>query len=180
MKSQILVKRYTQGLVNSLGDEEEYSALQRELSAFRELLNRHKNLNDTLLNPFLPASRKTQIARELLAERFSEKKAARFILLLVENNRLEILSDIIKALPDAWNEEKGIHTFEVASVVPLNSDQRKRLERKLERLEKAPVIVKYRIDPTLVGGLWIRRKNIVYDVSIKGHLSRLKEKIIEG
>jgi len=51
---------------------------------------------------------------------------------------------------------------------------------KLERLEKKPVVLKYRIDPELVGGLMIKRKNIVYDISIKGSLLKLKEKIIEG
>ena len=79
-----------------------------------------------------------------------------------------------------WNEEKGVNTYEVSSVIPLSDDQRKKLKVKLERLEKRPVVLKYRIDPELVGGLMIERKNIVYDISIKGSLLKLKEKIIEG
>ena len=180
MKSQILVKRYTLGLVNSIKDEAEFSALLGELSAFRELLHAHKKLKDTLLNPFLPTSRKVQIARELLASTSTGKKAQRCIRLLVENDRLELLPGIIESLPDAWNEEKGVDTYEVASVVPLSDDQRKKLKMKLERLEKRPVVLKYRIEPELVGGLLIKRKNIVYDISIKGSLLKLKEKIIEG
>ncbi len=180
MKSHILVKRYTLGLVNSVKDEAEFSALLRELSAFNGLLLTHKDLKDTLLNPFLPLSRKLQIAQELLASTSTEKKAERCILLLVENGRLELLPQIIESLPDAWNEEKGVNTYEVASVVPLSDDQRKKLKVKLERLEKKPVVLKYRLNPELVGGLMIKRKNIVYDISIKGSLLRLKEKIIEG
>ena len=180
MKSQILVKRYTLGLVNSIKDEAEFSALIGELSAFSGLLHTHKELKDTLLNPFLPTSRKVQIAHELLATTSIRKKAQRCILLLVENDRLELLPEIIESLPDAWNEEKGVDTYEVASVVPLSDDQRKKLKVKLERLEKKPVVLKYRIDPELVGGLMIKRKNIVYDISIKGSLLKLKEKIIEG
>jgi len=180
MKSHILVKRYTLGLVNSVKNEAEFSALLRELSAFNGLLQTHKDLKDTLLNPFLPLSRKLQIAQELLASTSTEKKAERCILLLVENGRLELLPQIIESLPDAWNDEKGVNTYEVASVVPLSDDQRKKLKVKLERLEKKPVVLKYRLDPELVGGLMIKRKNIVYDISIKGSLLRLKEKIIEG
>ena len=180
MKSQILVKRYTQGLVNSVKDETEFSAIHRELSAFWELLNAHKRLVDTLFNPFLPTSRKKQIARELLASKPTGNKAVRFLLLLVENDRLELLPEIIQVLPDAWNEEKGVHTYEVASVVPLSDDQRKKLKEKLEHFEKRPVVLKYRIDRELVGGLLIKRKNIVYDISIQGSLLKLKEKIIEG
>lgn len=180
MKSQILVKRYTLGLVNSIKDETEFSALLGGLSAFSELLQAYRKLKDTLFSPFLPTSRKMQIAQELLASESVRKKAERFILLLVENNRLELLPGIIESLPDVWNEEKGVDTYEVASVVPLSDGQRRKLKVKLERLEKKPVLLKYRIDPELVGGLLIKRKNIVYDISIKGSLLKLKEKIIEG
>ncbi|MHC4737145.1 MAG: ATP synthase F1 subunit delta, partial [Planctomycetota bacterium] len=86
----------------------------------------------------------------------------------------------IESLPEVWNEQKGTYTFEVASVVPLTDEQRKKLGKKLELLEKRPVELKYRIDPELVGGLWVRRGNIVYDVSIKGNLMKLKEEISEG
>ena len=53
-------------------------------------------------------------------------------------------------------------------------------KKKLELLENKPVFLKYRSDPSLVGGLSIRKGNIVYDVSIRGNLGRLKENIIEG
>jgi F-type H+-transporting ATPase subunit delta len=180
MKSQILVKRYNQGLVNSIKDEVGFSVLHRELSAFNELLNTNKRLKDILFNPFLPTSRKIQIVQELMAAGSLGKKAVRFILLLVENNRINLFPEIIQALPDAWNQEKGIDTYEVASVVPLSDDQKRNLKEKLEQIEMKNVVLKYRIDPELVGGLWIKKKNIVYDISIKGNLSKLKEKIIEG
>ena len=180
MKSQILVRRYTQGLVNSVKYETEFSTLSRELSDFKELLDAHKNLMDTLSNPFLPTSRKKQIARELLASTSIGTKSVRFLLLLVENDRLELLPEIIQALPEAWNEEIGVYTYEVASVVPLSDDQRKKLKERLEHLDQRPVVLKYRIDQELVGGLLIKRKNTVYDISIQGNLLKLKEKIIEG
>ncbi|MGB2843723.1 MAG: ATP synthase F1 subunit delta, partial [Candidatus Aminicenantaceae bacterium] len=179
MKDQILIKRYTQGLVNSIKDEEELSALSGELSDFAELLEKHKELKNTLCSQFLPTTKKIQVAEDILVKKSLGKKISRFILLLVENNRLELLLDIIKSLPDVWNEEKGIYTFDVVSVVPLTEAQRKDLKNKLELLERRPVVLKYRIDPELVGGLWIQRGNIVYDASIKGDLMKLKEKICE-
>ncbi|NIM57884.1 MAG: ATP synthase F1 subunit delta [Candidatus Aminicenantes bacterium] len=180
MKSKIIVKRYTQGLVNSIKSEAEFSAISQELSNFALLLNKHEKLKDTLLSPFLPTSKKTQIAEEVLSKQALGEKASRLISLLVENNRLGLFPDIIESLPEVWNEQRGTYTYEVASVVPLTDDQRKKLEKKLESLERRPVILKYRIDPELVGGLCVRRENIVYDVSIKGNLMKLREEISEG
>ncbi len=40
--------------------------------------------------------------------------------------------------------------------------------------------LKYRLDGSLIGGLALRKGNVEYDVSLKGGLERLREKIIEG
>jgi F-type H+-transporting ATPase subunit delta len=180
MKNEILTKRYTQGLINSVKDEAEFSALSREISDFSELLQSHKELKDALSSPLLPLSKKKQIAEEILVKKSVAEKTLRFILLVVKNMRIELLPEIVESLPEAWNEKKGVSTLEVASVVPLSDRQKKKLQEKLMKLEKRKVSLKYRIDPELIAGLWIRRGNIVYDVSLKGSLVNLKDKIIEG
>jgi len=180
MKNEILTRRYTQGLINSVKDEAEFSALRREISDFSELLQSHKELKDALMSPLLPLSKKKEIAEEILVKKSAAEKTLRFILLVVEKMRLELLPEIVEAMPEAWNEKKGVSTLEVASVVPLSDKQKEKLQERLARLEKRQVSLKYRIDPELIAGLWIRRRNIVYDVSLKGSLVNLKDKIIEG
>jgi F-type H+-transporting ATPase subunit delta len=180
MKNEVLTKRYTQGLVNSVKDETEFSALSREISDFSELLESYKELKDVLSNPLLPMSKKKQIAEEILVKKSVAEKTLRFILLMVENMRLELLPEIVESMPEVWNEKKGVSTFEVASVVPLSDEQKKKLQEKLMKLEKRQVSLKYRIDPELIAGLWIKNGNIVYDVSLKGSLVCLKDKMIEG
>ncbi len=180
MKNQVLIKRYSQGLINSVKDESEFSVLSRQLSAISDLLSENKELRDILHNPFLPASKRKQIVEEVLGRSSYAQKTIRLISLLLENNRLDLLPGISESIPEVWNEKKGISTYEVASVVPLSGVQQKKLKGKLELLEKKPVILKYRIEPELLGGLWIKRGNIVYDTSLRGHLMKLREKIIEG
>ncbi len=180
MKNQILVRRYTQGLIKSLQDDPEFSRVSGDLSHFAGLLYRERKLDDVLNSPFLSAARKKRVADEILARLPYAEKAKRFIRLLVENKRLELFAGIMDSLAEAWNDERGISTCEVASVAPLSPGQKKRLEGKLASLTKGPVVLKYRIDPELLGGLRIRRKNIVYDGSIKGYLTKLREIICEG
>ena len=179
MKSQVLLRRYTQGLINTVEDQVEFDALYRDLSAFAELLNQEKKLKETFHSPFLPTSKRVDIARAVLDSVEIEDKARRFILLLVEKNRLGLFDSMIATLPVHWNEEQGITTFEVSSVVPLSETQKTTLNRKLEMLEKRSVDINYKIDPSIIGGLSIRKGNIVYDVSIEGSLNRLKETLSE-
>ena len=180
MKNQVLVKRYSLGLIHAAGDEAEYSALFRELDEFNRLLLSRPRLFSHFARPFLPTSRKKIMAREILKETGAADKLSRFILLLIENERLELLPEIVSALPDIWNEEKGIVTIEVISVIPLTEEQKSRLMQRLERLEGRPVILRYRNDPSLIGGLSLQKGNIVYDASIQGNLDKLQDHISEG
>ncbi len=180
MKTQSLIRRYTQGLVEALKDEKEFLTLSRELSDFAELLLSHKQLAEALAYPFFSNDKKIQIIKDILAKKKFSQKMSRFVLVLAENNRLELLPEILELLPSRWNEKKGIFTIEVFSAVPLKEVQKKELEKKLESLEKGPVFLKYSIDPELIGGLCLRKGNLVYDISLRGSLSKMKEEIIEG
>ncbi|MBE0460617.1 MAG: ATP synthase F1 subunit delta [Candidatus Aminicenantes bacterium] len=180
MKNRIIIKRYAQGFVNSVKDKQEFTVLYKQLTAFENLLSAQEEVKDALTSRFLTVTKKKEIAEQILEKMEMEKKVLRFILLLVQNNRLELFSAIWKSLPDVWDETKGISVFEVFSVVPLTDKQKQKLTEKLEYLEKKPVSLKYKIDPTLIGGLSVKKGNVIYDISIKGNLMRLKELMSEG
>lgn len=180
MKSQVLVKRYTRGLVNSTKDDVEFAVIGEKLHEFESLLSSQKKLKDALASHFLPVVKKVGIAKEILSRISLTAKAERFILLLVEKGRIALLPDILELLPDLWNDKKGVSAFEVFSVISLTNAQKRRLEEQLERIEKKPVFLKYKKDSSLIGGLSVRRHNLVYDASIRGDLSKIKEKISEG
>ena len=180
MRSQILAKRYTQGLVNAIQDENEFAAVGLELAGFSTLLSTRQDLTEVLASPFVAAKKKNQIIKDILAVSSYSEKMTRFICLLLDHNRLHLLGDILRAFPVLWNERKGVSTFEVSSVVSLTKAQKERLEAQLERVEKRPVCLRYKIDPELVAGISLKKGNFVYDASIRGHLFKLKEKISEG
>jgi len=180
MKRQILVKRYAQGLINTIKKSKEFDLLYRNLEAFERILANHTKLRTLLKSSFISQTKKKDVTVEVLKNLSLEEKTCRFLILLVENNRLILLPEILKLLPLLWNEKQGISSIEVSSVVPLSDSQKKKLQDKLEKLEKRPVSLEYKINPGLIGGLSIRKKNIIYDVSIKGSLDRLEEFIKEG
>jgi F-type H+-transporting ATPase subunit delta len=180
MKNRTLVRRYTRGLVNAIHDEKEYREIQQQLADFQQFLLTQEKLNHILIKSLLPASKKQAVGQAILAKQGLQPKTSRFILLLISNGRLGLLADILEVLQDFWNEEQGISSFEVSSVVLLSDEQKKSLRMKLERLEKRDVFLNYKIDPELIGGVSIRQGNIVYDASLNGALEKLREKISEG
>lgn len=180
MKTLLLVKKYTLGLVNALKDEEEFSVVSQELRQFASLLATHPELSRALSHPYIPAARKALLINEILTRAGASGKTTRFLLLLLEHGRLGLLSEILQTLPVYWHEKKGVTTYEVSSVVYLSEGQKDRLKRELEHLEKRPVFLQFKIDPDLVAGLSLRKGNVIYDASLRGHLRKLRERICEG
>jgi len=179
MINKILVRRYTRGLINSISDEDEFGVISRQLLDFQEFLSGQKKLQQIFFKSVLPTSRKRAIGEEILEKKDLLPKVQRFLLLLIENGRLELLPDLLDHLPEMWNIELGISSFEISSVISLSDSQKKVLADKLEKMEKKPVFLKYKIDPDLIGGVSIRQGNIIYDASLRGALTKLQEIISE-
>lgn len=180
MKNQILIKRYTHGLVNALEDDAEFRRVGGDLEGFAGLASSKEDLRLALANPFLNVRKRASIVEEILGLMACHEKTKRFLGLLVEHGRLDLLEEIRAALPQAWNEKRGVMTYAAVSAVPMTDAQKDRLKAALERLEKKPVSIVARIDPGIIGGLAVMKGNIVYDASIEGDLLKLKEKIQEG
>jgi len=180
MKAQILVKRYANGLVDSLKDDKEFNRVFGQIESFQKMVTSSQDLGDVLLKPFVPKSKANKVVKELLNKAKADQKAIRFVLLLIENERVDLLDDIIEILPEAWNEKKGILTLEVSTAISLKKNQKDQLKKKLEKIEKKPVWLKYKIDKEIIGGLSIRKENTFYDVSIRGDLMKLSENIKQG
>ena len=180
MKNPALARRYTEGLAAALRDEDEYAAVRADLAAFSALLLESPALEAVLVRPFVPLERKMGVVEDLFERLRAQAKTRRFLRLLLQHGRCEILPAVVRNLPAAWDARRGVVPFEVRSVAELSAGQKARLEAALRALENRPVVCSYVLDPALLGGLSVRKGNLIYDVSLRGQLERLKNEIREG
>lgn len=180
MKAQALVKRYAHGLVAACREEAEWELILTELKEIKRLFTGHRELKSLVENPFLPRTKKKNIIEEIINNLKLLPKVRRFLLLINEHQRMNLLNDIVTYLPYAWMEEKGVAIFEVRSAVPLEKDEVESLKEKLTELEATPVHLDLVVDPEILAGIRIRKGNVVYDASIKGQLNKIKEILCEG
>ncbi len=180
MKKDILVQRYAHGLIDALRDGREFEAVRGELESMAGLFFAPGALEQFLASPFVVKARKADALRGILSRAALDPKTTRFLLLLLDKGRMDILPDIVRALPDLWREHQGILTARVVSAVPLSEDQRRRLKERLEGLEGRPVGLTFALDPDLIGGLTVTLDHRLLDVSVKGQAEKLRETIIEG
>jgi F-type H+-transporting ATPase subunit delta len=177
MKNLALVKKYAQGLVQAVGDETEFVSVGADIHAFLGLFDSREDLHKALVSPFVNARKRLAVLEGVLARLGTGPKASRFLTLLLHHKRLDLLAAIADALPEAWSEHHGVVTYEVTSAVPLTDTQKARLAEGLEASEKRPVRLVVQTDPSIGGGLAVRKGHIVYDASVEGQLAAIQERL---
>jgi F-type H+-transporting ATPase subunit delta len=177
MKNPALVKKYAQAFARAAADEREFAAAGAEVRAFLEAFAAHAELRRAVVSPFVNARRREAVLGEVLARLGTGPKAGRFLRLLQQHKRLDLLPEIVAAFPEAWSDRLGVVTYEVTSAVPLTEAQKARLARGLEASEKRPVRLVPRTDPAVLGGLALRKGHIVYDASVEGTLAAIRERL---
>jgi F-type H+-transporting ATPase subunit delta len=177
MKSPALVKKYAQAFAQAVADEKEFAAVGAEVRAFLEVFLAHADFRRAVVSPFINARKRQALLATVLGRLGTGPKATRFLTLLQRHKRMELLPDIVAALPEAWSGRLGVVTYEVTSAVALTEAQEDRLARGLEAVEKKPVRLATRTDPAVLGGLAVRKGHIVYDASIEGELAAIRERL---
>ncbi len=80
-------------------------------------------------------------------------------------------------LVERW---QGVQRAEVVSAVPLTGDETKRLLAELARLTGKKIKLAARVDPCVVGGLYVRIGDRVIDRTVKTLLAEVEHRLFEA
>ncbi|EGL54278.1 MAG: F0F1 ATP synthase subunit delta [Pseudomonadota bacterium] len=119
-------------------------------------------------------------AVDLLAEIAGDAMTAdarNFLLLLAENNRLLLLTDITVLFEALREEAEKLMTADVISARPLTEEQAAKISAALKARLGRDITLNTTIDESLLGGAIIRAGDMVIDGSAVGKLNRLANAI---
>ena len=91
--------------------------------------------------------------------------------------RVELLPEIALAYEARSDEANGVTRGEVRSSTVLTSEERARIESKVSEVTKKKVILTYKEDPEVIGGLIAEVGGYRFDDTLRSHLKRLKDDI---
>lgn len=102
-----------------------------------------------------------------------------FLILLLRRNRIEHLFEIIDEFEFLVELEEGVTPGVVHSAVPMNDDERQRLQDKLEAVTGRKFDLKFKVNPQLIGGVKVQYKDILFDSSIQTYLNDLRQRLMK-
>jgi len=175
MTNRSAAARYARALLDVSRKEGDPQAVDADLEAFVSLVRGNPELERALVNPAIPAARKSGLVKELLARDPVNPVLAKLLVLLADRGRLVLLPDLQEDYRRRLMDLMQIVQAEVTSAVPLPAAAAQALERAIAERTGRTVRLTARVDPALIGGVVTRIGSVVYDGSVKRQLEKMKD-----
>lgn len=148
-----------------------------ELQAFESVLRSSGELQNALISPAVPPSRKRAVVGRLADTLKLSRVTRNFLFVLIDHRRLASLADIVQSFETVADERLGFARADVTSAREIAEPQRKQLNAQLERLSGKRIRARYSVDDSLIGGVVARIGSTVYDGSVRGQLNNLGKRL---
>lgn len=133
------------------------------------------------LRLFLEGPQITTEAKEQLIERVFKDKLNpllhQLLIVLLNKGRIEYMRPILDRFKILVERDQGLYEAEVATAVSLDDDQKQQMQSALESFTSSRLRIQYRVDPSLIGGVWFKYGDTLVDDSVKGKLVRLRQQL---
>jgi F-type H+-transporting ATPase subunit delta len=167
-------RRYATAAFTVAGRTGEYDTWLQTLGELARVLQM-PSARTVFLSPAVPATQKAAALDRILPN--AAPMVRNFVHILVERDRLDEVPGIVDALRELINVQRGIVTADVTTAVPLDADMERLVAQRLAtHLGREPdkVIIRSRVDPSIIGGVVARIGDQVIDDSVRGRIERLR------
>lgn len=167
-----IIKVYARTLLDLAAAADADAKVGADLATISEAVAANPALADALSDASLPAEKKAAVIAELFAGVSPE--ALGVALSFIERVGAKNLGSLVTAFDEVVKNERGVVVAEVTTASPLGDDVRAKLIEKLSANIGKPVIVRERVDGSLLGGIRINVAGRVLDGSIKAQLGSVR------
>lgn len=167
-------ERYTRALFEVAAERSNQDRVLAELRVISEAFEKNPELMDFFLSPTISEEAKKTVLKNTFEQKVSQD-IYNLLLLLNEKGRMGVLSAIVLSFERLIDESRGVSRGVVRSASTLDPEQRKGIEETVKKVTGKQVILKFEVDPTLVGGLIAKVGGWTFDDSLSSHLTSLRE-----
>ena len=171
--SAALVSRYARSLFQAALDADALEAVHADLSAVTAVWREQREFALLVMNPRL-SREKVRALLDALADRIgAHHLTRRFLRLLIEKERLEILSDVGSHFDRLWRDHQGEVEVTVTTALSVSEETQARVRDHLAARSGKTPLVTWRQDEAILGGLIVAWPDRIFDGSLSRKLENL-------
>lgn len=177
MRNMQLASRYARALYGLAKENGEQDAVFNQMRVVEEAFALDPSITEFIESPLMRPSDKVKALEKVVADLTMSETLKNFLLLLAKKNRLTIFANVVSAYQVISDEAHGVTRGVVRSATVLDPAERQRISELVSRATKKQVILTYKEDPSLLGGLVAEVGSLTFDDSLISHLNRINEQL---
>ncbi|MHC1744437.1 MAG: ATP synthase F1 subunit delta [Syntrophobacteraceae bacterium] len=180
MKNLVIAKRYAKALFHLALEGKQVEQYCQELDGFAGLLKEVPSLADAIQNRLYPEATRTSILAMVTEKAGLAPIMRSFISLLLEKGRVQNLPEVAEFYHKLMDEHANIARAKLSAASALDEGAIQDIAKTLEKMTGKKVVVEFKQDPSLIGGVVAQIGDLVLDGSVKRQLLNFKETLKRG
>ncbi|MCR5261334.1 MAG: ATP synthase F1 subunit delta [Candidatus Gastranaerophilales bacterium] len=170
-------KNYAAALFETAQSHNAEETVFSDIKLVTETILSNKELQQFLKNPVIKVEDKKSAVTEIFDGKL-QNFTQNLLLLLADNARFELLSDICSEYRELMDKSKNIVHVKAVSAVEIKEHLKEKLKTKIESIMKKNAEIQYEINPEIIGGLIIEAEGKTIDSSVLTQLKNIKKQMI--
>lgn len=179
MLTDQLAIKYAQAMYEVAVESNLLKEAEEQLTLVGSTLSEHEDLANLIYHPRVLPKAKKEVITRVFGQDLAES-VQNFLLLLVDKRRETILPSIIKEFKNLVNVASNIIEAEVTTALPLTDEQHTALAQKLSQVTGKNVILKTKIDTSILGGVVVKIGDKLIDGSVVRQLNTLQTTLMNA
>jgi F-type H+-transporting ATPase subunit delta len=175
----VVAHRYARALADVVAPTGNYLPVLGELEDFAAAYRQSLELREVCETPAVSMAQKLKVLDALAVNLGSSQIALNFLRVVMSHYRMPILGEILQAFRNVAYSRLGIVQVKISSAAGLSNEERELLRARFNELTRKRAELEFHLDSGLIGGLVAQIGSTVYDGSIRGHLERIREQLLE-
>lgn len=171
-------REYGEGLYALCAEEKLDQAVLEEVQALQKAFRENEAFLHLLGNMTMSKEERVRIVDETFKGQIHEY-TLNFLKILVERGAIHAFSECAAAYQESYFRDHQVAVAEVTTAAALNEAQREKLIDKLKKLTGKEIVVKEKIDPSVLGGVLLQMDGKRYDNTVRHRLAAIKQTIME-
>lgn len=177
MKISEVSRRYAKALIALVKQKGQHTRAQQDLEAIAQVFRKDGAVVAYFQNPLIGPEQKKAVVEKTFQGKGLLEEVYNLLLLLSEKNRMGNFEEVVAAYQEQMDLEQNVTRGEVKSAKALSDEAKKDLESRINKILNKKIILTYKEDPTLLGGVVAQVGGWTFDDSIETHLIKLNEEL---
>lgn len=173
-------RRFAKALIGVAKEENKVDAYGKELRSVVAVFKGNEELYKVLLNPMYKIEERRSLVGAVSGSLKLSEYVGRFIAILVETRNIRLLDAVAEAYSRLEDELSGRIRAVVEAPTEPDAALLDEIRQKISSVAGKEVLISFKENKALLGGLIVRMDNTILDGSLKTQLELMKEKILEG